>query len=376
MHYVCIFDSLCVCPLYSLNGVYSTICCWFLTPLSRFAFATIDFRCFFIELELYVIDGITGRIVHHSSYIHALPPTHLIVVDNWCAFTYWNTRKLRSELVVVSFYQDFDNEEGVDGILPVSAFDGVVRNIQVGFERSDWESTEERERRLLCTLHVWTSAVDTNISICAVVMCEIRRWMLCRTVVCMCVCIFVLGAWMFCVCVCVYAVTGFLPRFSPSSLTVIPRSFIDAIRPSQPTPTDRDQSGNATRTNVIDSHDWQCCMRGWRCWYDRVDLFLWMSSTAIPSAPTRIMYSHYYRLIWFIRSSLQNTDSIPFCWRLICLCACACMHCSTRQNIVQRAWCRTSQISPFLPALFCRTTCFYPTFTAFSVYPRTWRALQ
>mmetsp|Transcript_84401 Transcript_84401/g.176661 ORF Transcript_84401/g.176661 Transcript_84401/m.176661 type:complete len:1037 (+) Transcript_84401:1-3111(+) len=56
-------------------------------------------------LNLYVLDTITGQVLHQSRVPGGAQPVHLVACDNWVVMHYQNPKRTRFELLVVEFYQ-------------------------------------------------------------------------------------------------------------------------------------------------------------------------------------------------------------------------------------------------------------------------------
>ncbi|XP_077116425.1 ER membrane protein complex subunit 1 isoform X4 [Ranitomeya variabilis] len=59
-------------------------------------------RCF---IGIYLIDGVTGRIIHSSVQRKAKGPVHLVHSENWMVYQYWNSKARRNELSVLELYE-------------------------------------------------------------------------------------------------------------------------------------------------------------------------------------------------------------------------------------------------------------------------------
>lgn len=56
-------------------------------------------------LTLYIIDGITGNLLYSQNQANAKTPVKLAQIDNWVAFTYWDTKKRRHNVESIEFYK-------------------------------------------------------------------------------------------------------------------------------------------------------------------------------------------------------------------------------------------------------------------------------
>jgi hypothetical protein len=57
------------------------------------------------SLNLYVIDAVTGHVLHQSRIFGAAKPVHLAACDNWVLMHYWNEKRTRFELTVVEMFE-------------------------------------------------------------------------------------------------------------------------------------------------------------------------------------------------------------------------------------------------------------------------------
>uniref|UniRef100_G3W3B0 ER membrane protein complex subunit 1 n=1 Tax=Sarcophilus harrisii TaxID=9305 RepID=G3W3B0_SARHA len=56
-------------------------------------------------IGIYLIDGVTGRIIHSSVQKKAKGPVHLVHSENWVVYQYWNTKARRNEFTVLELYE-------------------------------------------------------------------------------------------------------------------------------------------------------------------------------------------------------------------------------------------------------------------------------
>jgi len=57
------------------------------------------------SLNLYMLDAVTGHVVHQSRIVGGSQPVQLAVCDNWVVMHYWNQKKTRFEVTVVEFFE-------------------------------------------------------------------------------------------------------------------------------------------------------------------------------------------------------------------------------------------------------------------------------
>ncbi|XP_077167763.1 ER membrane protein complex subunit 1 [Paroedura picta] len=56
-------------------------------------------------IGIYLIDSVTGRIIHSSVQRKARGPVHIVHSENWVVYQYWNTKARRNELTVLELYE-------------------------------------------------------------------------------------------------------------------------------------------------------------------------------------------------------------------------------------------------------------------------------
>ncbi|XP_016050451.2 ER membrane protein complex subunit 1 isoform X3 [Erinaceus europaeus] len=54
---------------------------------------------------IFLVDGVTGRIVHSSVQRRAKGPVHIVHSENWVVYQYWNTKARRNELTALELYE-------------------------------------------------------------------------------------------------------------------------------------------------------------------------------------------------------------------------------------------------------------------------------
>ncbi|XP_042739236.1 ER membrane protein complex subunit 1 isoform X2 [Lagopus leucura] len=54
---------------------------------------------------IFLIDGVTGRIIHSSVQKKAKGPVHIVHSENWVVYQYWNTKARRNEFTVLELYE-------------------------------------------------------------------------------------------------------------------------------------------------------------------------------------------------------------------------------------------------------------------------------
>jgi hypothetical protein len=57
------------------------------------------------SLNLYVMDSVTGHVLHQSRIVGGATPVHLVACDNWVLMHYWNAKRTRFELTVVELFE-------------------------------------------------------------------------------------------------------------------------------------------------------------------------------------------------------------------------------------------------------------------------------
>uniref|UniRef100_A0A8B9WLP1 ER membrane protein complex subunit 1 n=1 Tax=Bos mutus grunniens TaxID=30521 RepID=A0A8B9WLP1_BOSMU len=56
-------------------------------------------------IGIFLVDGVTGRIVHSSVQRKAKGPVHIVHAENWVAYQYWNTKARRNEFTALELYE-------------------------------------------------------------------------------------------------------------------------------------------------------------------------------------------------------------------------------------------------------------------------------
>ncbi|KAK9391907.1 ER membrane protein complex subunit 1 [Crotalus adamanteus] len=56
-------------------------------------------------IGIYLIDGVTGRIIHSSVQKKAEGPVHIVHSENWVVYLYWNAKARRNEFTVLELYE-------------------------------------------------------------------------------------------------------------------------------------------------------------------------------------------------------------------------------------------------------------------------------
>ncbi|KAF7239329.1 ER membrane protein complex subunit 1 [Varanus komodoensis] len=56
-------------------------------------------------IGIYLIDGVTGRIIHSSVQRKAKGPVHIVHSENWVVYQYWNAKARRNEFTVLELYE-------------------------------------------------------------------------------------------------------------------------------------------------------------------------------------------------------------------------------------------------------------------------------
>uniref|UniRef100_A0A8C3GUG9 ER membrane protein complex subunit 1 n=1 Tax=Corvus moneduloides TaxID=1196302 RepID=A0A8C3GUG9_CORMO len=56
-------------------------------------------------IGIYLMDGVTGRIIHSSVQKKAKGPVHMVHSENWVVYQYWNTKARRNEFTVLELYE-------------------------------------------------------------------------------------------------------------------------------------------------------------------------------------------------------------------------------------------------------------------------------
>ncbi|XP_064137451.1 ER membrane protein complex subunit 1 isoform X3 [Loxodonta africana] len=56
-------------------------------------------------IGIFLIDGVTGRIIHSSLQKKAKGPVHIVHSENWVVYQYWNTKARRNEFTALELYE-------------------------------------------------------------------------------------------------------------------------------------------------------------------------------------------------------------------------------------------------------------------------------
>ncbi|MCI4387380.1 hypothetical protein PGIGA_G00073390 [Pangasianodon gigas] len=57
---------------------------------------------------IFLIDGVTGRIVHEAVQRKARGPVHFVHSENWVVYAYWNTKSRRNEFSVIELFEGME----------------------------------------------------------------------------------------------------------------------------------------------------------------------------------------------------------------------------------------------------------------------------
>uniref|UniRef100_A0A8D1SRM2 ER membrane protein complex subunit 1 n=1 Tax=Sus scrofa TaxID=9823 RepID=A0A8D1SRM2_PIG len=56
-------------------------------------------------IGIFLVDGVTGRIIHSSVQRKARGPVHIVHSENWVVYQYWNTKARRNEFTALELYE-------------------------------------------------------------------------------------------------------------------------------------------------------------------------------------------------------------------------------------------------------------------------------
>ncbi|KAF4013821.1 hypothetical protein G4228_005658 [Cervus hanglu yarkandensis] len=56
-------------------------------------------------IGIFLVDGVTGRIIHASVQRKAKGPVHIVHSENWVVYQYWNTKARRNEVTALELYE-------------------------------------------------------------------------------------------------------------------------------------------------------------------------------------------------------------------------------------------------------------------------------
>ena len=57
------------------------------------------------SINVYMLNAVSGQIVHQSRINGAVGPVQFLAYENWCLVHYWNTTKNRFEIYVVDLFE-------------------------------------------------------------------------------------------------------------------------------------------------------------------------------------------------------------------------------------------------------------------------------
>ena len=59
-------------------------------------------------LTIYMVDAVSGQVVHQSRITKVKPPFHSVHCENWLVYTYWNEKNRRTELGVIELFEGLE----------------------------------------------------------------------------------------------------------------------------------------------------------------------------------------------------------------------------------------------------------------------------
>lgn len=66
------------------------------------------------SLTMYLIDGVTGKIVYYATHKKASGPVHAVHSENWIIYSYWNTKARRTEIASYELYEGKEMRNGTE----------------------------------------------------------------------------------------------------------------------------------------------------------------------------------------------------------------------------------------------------------------------
>lgn len=63
------------------------------------------------ELDLLLIDTVTGQLLHQVHHSSAQGPVNIVAKDNWVAYQYWNSKTQQHEISVIEMYYNEDRAQ-------------------------------------------------------------------------------------------------------------------------------------------------------------------------------------------------------------------------------------------------------------------------
>ena len=58
-----------------------------------------------MSITLYLLDGVTGQILHSANHKRATGPVNMVLSENWVVYSYWAAKMHRTEVTSVEMYQ-------------------------------------------------------------------------------------------------------------------------------------------------------------------------------------------------------------------------------------------------------------------------------
>lgn len=76
------------------------------------------------SINIYLVDIITGMVIHHTYHSNSAGPLNMVLCENFLVYSYWNKKSYRTEVSVIELYEttiDWDSTSfsSYEGITPI-----------------------------------------------------------------------------------------------------------------------------------------------------------------------------------------------------------------------------------------------------------------
>ncbi|PAV91619.1 hypothetical protein WR25_20113 isoform B [Diploscapter pachys] len=102
------------------------------------------------QISLFLVDSVTGQLVHTAKLLKASPPIHLVHCENWLAYAYWSDRGRRTEIGIMELYEgeEKSNKQKFDSLVPTKTPPSVVAQSYIYAQGVDAMAVSETEQGL------------------------------------------------------------------------------------------------------------------------------------------------------------------------------------------------------------------------------------
>ena len=59
-----------------------------------------------MAITFYLIDGVTGQMLHNANHKRSTGPVNIVLAENWVVYSYWAAKMHRTEITAVELYQE------------------------------------------------------------------------------------------------------------------------------------------------------------------------------------------------------------------------------------------------------------------------------